>query len=108
MRKASSARPQALDEDEKFILECIEQKSTTHGHRHDAVMYTGQRVKKGDFKNLANCSRISRGLKPIKSATTVFNRVRPRNRKNAQAKWHLGLGLFCTRNHRSYRKTTTY
>ena len=98
MRKASSGRPQALDEeDEKFILECVEQKSTAHGRRHDAVMYTGRRVKKRDFKNLANYSRISRGLKPIKSATTVFNRARPRNRKSAQAKRHLGLGLFCTK-----------
>lgn len=96
MRKASSGRPQQIDEeDEQFILQSIEEKATAHGRRHDAVLYTGHRVKKKDFLKLANYSRISRGLKPIKSATTVFNRGRPRNKRSIQAKKHLGLGLFC-------------
>ena len=98
LRKASSGRPQVIDEeDEKFVLQCIEEKSTAHGRRHDAVLYTGHRVKKRDFLRLANYSRISRGLKPIKSATTVFNRARPRNKRSIQANKHLGLGLFCAK-----------
>lgn len=98
MRRASSGRPKSLDEvDESFLLDCIEHKSTAHGRRHDAVMYTSHRVKKRDFLKLANYSRLSRGLKPIKSATTVYNRARPRNCRSLQAKRHLGLGLFCSK-----------
>ena len=98
LRKASSGRPQVIDEeDETFVLQCIEEKSTAHGRRHDAVLYTGHRVKKRDFLRLANYSRISRGLKPIKSATTVFNRARPRNKRSIQTNKHLGLGLFCAK-----------
>ena len=96
MRKASSGRPLMMDEiDEKFLLQCIENKSTEHGRRTDSVMYVGRRVKKRDFLKLANMSRISRGLKPIKSATTVSNRARPKNKRSTQAKKHTGLGLFC-------------
>ena len=35
--------------------------------------------------------------KPIKSATTVYNRGRPQNKRSIQAKSHLGIGLFCTK-----------
>ena len=98
MRKSSSGRPKELDEtDERFVLECIESKSTAHGRRHDAVMYTGKRVKKRDFLKIANFSRVRRGLKPIRSATTVYNRGRPRNKRSTQSKLHLGLALFCTK-----------
>ena len=96
LRKASTGRPLSLDdEDEQFILSCIESKSTAHGRRHDSVMYLHHRVKKSDFLKLANYNRISRGLKPIKSATTVYNRGRPKNQRSTQAKHHLGLGLLC-------------
>ena len=96
LRKASTGRPLSLDdEDEQFILSCIESKSTAHRRRHDSVMYLHHRVKKSDFLKLANYNRISRGLKPIKSATTVYNRGRPKNQRSIQAKHHLGLGLFC-------------
>ena len=98
MRKSGTGRPRAMDEtDEKYVLQCIENKTTAHGRRHDSVMYLNHRVKKKDFLRLANTSRISRGLKPIKSATTVFNRARPRNRRSLQAIKHLGLGLFCSK-----------
>ena len=98
LRKSSSGRPMSLDEeDEKFILNCIESKSTAHGRRHDAVMYLHHRVKKADFLKLANYNRLARGLKPIKSATTVYNRGRPKYRNSIQARRHLGLGLFCSK-----------
>eukprot|EP00794_Sanderia_malayensis_P008470 gene8470-9377_t len=55
LRRASSGRPQVIDEqDEQFVLQCIEEKSTAHGRRHGAVLYTGHRVKKRDFLRLAN------------------------------------------------------
>lgn len=96
--RSRSGRPQMLDEtDEQYILQCIESKATAHGRRHDNVMYMSHRVKKKDFLKLANNSRIARGLKPIKSSTTVFNRARARNKRSIQAKRHLGLGLFCSK-----------
>ena len=96
LRKASTGRPLALDDvDENFILQCIENKSTAHGRRNDSVMYVGRCVKKHDFLKIANLSRLSPGLKPIKSVTTVCNRARPKNKRSIQAKRHLGLGLFC-------------
>ena len=74
MRKASSGRPKSLDEeDEKFILDCIDNKATAHGQRHDAVLYMNHLVKKKKFFKLANDNRQSRGLNPIKSTTTVYN-----------------------------------
>ena len=60
MREASSGRSKSLDEeDEKFIQGCIENKATSHGRRHDAVLYMNHRVKKNDFLKLANYSRHS-------------------------------------------------
>lgn len=98
LRKKSTGRPQSLDEqDEKFVLECIENKATAHGRRHDPVLYLNHRVKKKDFLKLVNYNRLRRGLKRLKSATSVYNRARPRNVKSIQAKNHLGMGLFCSK-----------
>ena len=98
MRKSSKGRPQLMDGvDEIYVMQCIERKATAHGRRHDNVMYLNHRVKKKDFLKLANRNRISRGLRPIKSTTTVLNRARPRCCRSIQAKRHLGLGLFCSK-----------
>ena len=35
--------------DERFVLWCIENKSTAHGRRHNALMYTRRKVKKHNF-----------------------------------------------------------
>lgn len=43
-----------------------------------------------------NYKRQNDGKKVLKSATTVWNRSRPRNTRSVQAKRHLGKGLFCT------------
>ena len=86
LRKLGSGRKQVLDEiDEKFIADCISSKATAHGRRKDAVLYLHHRVKKRDFLQLANYSRIQRGYQPIKSATTVFNRAQPKNVRSRQA-----------------------
>ena len=45
-------RPQSLDEeDERFVLECIENKATARGHCHDPVLYLNHRMKR-DFLKL--------------------------------------------------------
>jgi hypothetical protein len=98
LRKKSTGRPQSIDEDnERFVLECIENKATAHGRRHDPVLYLNHRVKKRDFLKLVNYNRARRGLKRLKSATTVYNRASPRNVRSIQAKNHLGMVLFCSK-----------
>lgn len=97
-RRKSTGAPRALDsEDEELIRKAIEDKSTAHGRRHDAVMYVNHRVKKKDFLTIANYSLYKRGKKLIRSATTVLNRGRPRNVSSRAAKLHLGKGLFCAK-----------
>ena len=95
-RKRGGGWGLSMDEvDERFLVECIDGKSTAHGRRHDSVMYLNHRVKKNNFLKIVNYSRHRRGLKPIKSAITVYNRARPKNIRSSQARRHLGLGLFC-------------
>lgn len=96
-RKLSNQGPklQLDEEDEEFIAKAIEDKSSYHGRRHDTVLYTGQRVKKKNLLSIANYRLAQRGKKLIKSATTVYNRARPRNKRSLQAKRHCGKGLFC-------------
>lgn len=84
-------------EDEDFIAKSIEDKATYHGRRHDLVMYTNRRVKKRDLLNIANYRLASKNKKLIKSATTVYNRCKPRSSRSIQAKRHRGKGLFCTK-----------
>ena len=97
-QKLGAARNLSLDEeDETFILRCIENKATAHGRRHDVVMYLHHRIKKADLLELANFNRISRDLPTIRSSVTVYNRSRPKDIRSRQAKNHLGKGLFCTK-----------
>ena len=85
-----------LDSDDKeFVAKSIEDKATYHGQRHDMVMYTNRRVKKRDLLNIANYKLICKGKKTIKSATTVYNRSKPRCLRSIQAKKHKGNSLFC-------------
>ncbi|CAB4042502.1 Transient receptor potential cation channel subfamily A member 1 [Paramuricea clavata] len=85
-------------DDEEFVAKSIEDKSTNHGRRHDLVMYTNRRVKKRDLLNIANYRLARKNKKMIKSATTVYNRSKPRSLRSIQAKKHTGKGLFCTKN----------
>lgn len=96
-RKLSSQGPKLrLDgDDEDFIAKAIEDKASYHGRRHDTVLYTGQRVKKKNLLTIANYRLAQRGKKLIRSATTVYNRARPRNKRSVQGKRHTGKGLFC-------------
>ena len=88
-------RLQSIDEnDGRFVLEYIENKATAHGCCHNPVLYVNHRVKKRDLLKLVNYNRARRGLKRLKSATTVYNMARPRNVRSIQAKDHLGMRLF--------------
>lgn len=82
------------EEDEEFLLNCIESKATAHGRRHDSVLYLSHAVRKKDFKRLINHHRTSTGKAPIKSSTTVYNRAKPKNIRSLQAKRHRGKWLF--------------
>ena len=82
-------------EDEDFICRSVEPTATAHGRRHDSVLYLGHRVKKKHL-TLANFNLRNRDKRLIRSSTTVYNRSRPRNKRSAEAKRHLGKWLFCT------------
>eukprot|EP00794_Sanderia_malayensis_P000902 gene902-205_t len=83
------------DEDETFLAMCIEDKSTYHGSRHDLVMYTNRRVKSRDLLKIANYRLLKAGKQMIKSATTVYNRCKPKIQRSKQAANHIGKGLLC-------------
>ena len=83
---------------EQFLLESITEKATAHGRRHDSVMYLNHKVKKKDFLRIVNFSHKCRDLPLIKSATTAYNRSRPKSKRSLQAKRICGLGLFCCKN----------
>ena len=67
------------DQDETYLAMCVEDKATYHGRRHDLVMYTNRRVKSRDLLNIANYRLLKAGKQMIKSATTVYNRCKPKS-----------------------------
>ena len=74
-RKLGAGAKRLLDsDDEIFIAKVIQEKCTAHGRRTDTTLYADHRVKKKDFKNLANYILSLRGKKLSKSSTTVMNR----------------------------------
>lgn len=61
-RKLGAGAPSLLDsEDEEFIANAIASKSTCHGRRHEATLFTNHRVKKRHFLSLAHYSLMRRG-----------------------------------------------
>ncbi len=97
-RKLGAGPSKQLDSsDEEFMAKAIEDKATYHGRRHNPVMFTNRRVKKRDLLSIANYRLLQKGKKMIKSATTPWNRSRPRNIRSRQARLHIGKGIFCTK-----------
>ena len=97
-RKLGSGRKLAMDSlDEMYLLKMIESKSVAHGRRGNEVIYTNQRVKLSQMVGIVSQHRISRGLAPIKSKSTVHNRSRAGNEISRQAKLLIGSGLFCAK-----------
>jgi hypothetical protein len=95
-RRRGAGRRLSMDKiDENFLVQCIDNKATAHGRRHDSVMYLNHRVKKKDFIKIVNFSRDERKLPRIRSASTVYNRGLPKNKRSRQAKNHIGAGMFC-------------
>ena len=70
-------------------------------------MFTNRRVKKRDLLSIANYRLLQKGKKMIKSATTPWNRSRPRNMRSRQAKLHIGKGYSVKRNHRKQKIVIT-
>jgi hypothetical protein len=82
-RRLCARQERKMDsDDEKFVAKAIEEKATYHGRRHDTVMYTNRRVKSTDLLNIANFKLLQKGKKLIKSATTVWNRSKPRRQRS--------------------------
>ncbi|CAC5384653.1 unnamed protein product [Mytilus coruscus] len=84
-------------DDEDFIANAIEIKSSAHGRRQDTVLYLNHRVKLEDLLSIANYNLIRRGKKLLKSAKTVHLRARPRKINTIEGKRHKGNWLFCTK-----------
>ena len=83
------------DENEEFFAKYIEDKAIYHGRRPDLVMYTNYRVKSRDLVNIANYRLLKAGKRLINSATTLYNRCKPRNLRSVQASRHIGKALMC-------------
>ena len=83
------------EEDEEFLAKCVEDKAMYHGRRDNTVMYTNRKVKSRDLLTIANHWLEQEGRRLIKSATTVYNRCRPKNARSVQAPRHIGKGLMC-------------
>ena len=94
-RLGAGLKPLLDSDDEEFIARAIESKSTAHGRRHDSVFYTGHCVKHRDLLSIANYSLYKRGKKLIRSATTVYNRGRPKRVDSIQGKQHSGRWCLC-------------
>ena len=94
-RTKSSGRPAIIDEEiEDFVVKCISEKCVSHGRRQDTAMYSSVKVK--DLLGLANAKLKPRGQR-IRSATSIWNLSKPRNRRSVQAKLYRGSGMFCTK-----------
>ena len=86
-----------LDDNARYIS-CLENPDEADKYVKQKVQ---QRIKRTG-ENLAEFHRLKRrelqkGKKMIKSATTPWNRSRPRNRRSRQAKLYISKGLFCTK-----------
>ena len=93
-RNLGAGAKRKLDEsDEELTAKAIEQKTTVHGRRHDMVLYYHKRVKRDDLLSIANYHRMEQGKKLIKSATTVYNRAKPKRMRSLQAKRHIGMKI---------------
>ena len=95
-RKVGAGRPAEMAEDEEeYLLKAIKDMSTTHGRRHDTVMYLHHRVKARDMLNIVNQKRVSKGKRPLKAVSTVLARGKPERKNSIQARRHSGQSLFC-------------
>ena len=86
----AGAKPLLDSEDELFIANAIENKSSAHGRRQNTVLYLHHRVKLEDLLSIANYNLIKRGKRLIRSAKTVHLRSRPRKINTIEGRKHKG------------------
>ena len=91
-RRTVQGRRSMISEDaQRYVAKCVAEKATTHGRRHNSVLYLNHRVKVRDMKKLLNKYHTEHNIPIIKSATTIFNRRKAKSKRTLQAKRHLGL-----------------
>ena len=94
LRRLGAGPKPLLDyNDEQFIANAIESKSSAHGRRHDSVLYLNHRVKSRDLLSIANYNLHKRGKRKIKSARTVWLRARPRKINTIEGRKHKGIDM---------------
>lgn len=92
LRRLGAGPKPLLDyNDERFIANAIESKSSAHGRRHDSVLYLNHRVKSRDLLSIANYNLHTRGKRLIKSARTVWLRARPKKVNTIEGRKHKGI-----------------
>ena len=97
-RAGAGAKRKMSEEEEIFLSECIEERASIHGRHSEGVLFYGKRLKQKDLLSIVNYKRLKMGKDVLKSAKTVLNRGRPRNKRSLQAKCHnVGKWLFCSR-----------
>ena len=85
-RRLGQGRPNAIDEDEEeFLVRCIESKATYHGRRKETNMLINRRVRCKDFLRILNKRREEKGKAPLKNTTAVWNRSKPRQLGTVQS-----------------------
>ena len=95
-RKLGAGRPTEMNDDEEgYLLTCIEEMSTAHGRRHDTVLYMNHRVKARDMLKIVNHRRAEKGLRPLQSISTILARGKAKRARSIQAKRQKGRSLFC-------------
>ena len=87
-RAGAGAKRKMSEEEEIFLSECIEERASIHGRRSEGVLFYGKRLKQKDLLSIVNYKRLKMGKDVLKSAKTVLNRGRPRNKRSLQAKCH--------------------
>ena len=83
-RLTTQGAPSLIDtDDEEFMRESVSDKCSVRGWRHDqtenVLTDDGDRIKRTGLKNIINHNLQKRDKKPIKSATTAYNRTKPKN-----------------------------
>ena len=70
-RKLGAGRPTEMNDDEEgYLLTCIEEMSTAHGRRHDTVLYMNHRVKARDRKSSSSRERSATFTEYINHSST--------------------------------------
>ena len=96
-RKCNLVGKRKLDsDDEDYLLDIIEgQRADPYGRRYDAVCYVHKKVTNDKLQQMLNTHRQITGKSKLRSSSTVYNRMKPINKRHRQAKAHIGKGLFC-------------